>query len=149
MLALLAYGIKTVYPDFDIRDMLTEKAIPAYHQANPSCGSLPDSSQFPASAMLKQNWKNNKFVEEFLGRNRLGQKPAYGPLLVIIDDGDPALPSSMTTQVVTRMCKQGDHIQFDKFSDPQPGLVIGDSVRDQIAWIEARFAGRPASNNCP
>ena len=31
MLALLAYAIKTVYPDFDIRDMLTEKAIPAYH----------------------------------------------------------------------------------------------------------------------
>jgi Secretory lipase len=148
MLALLAYGIKTVYPDFDIRDMLTEKAIPVYRQVN-GCSSLPNSSQFPASAMLKQNWRNDKFVEEFFSRNRLGQKPAYGPLLVISDDRDPEVPPSMTVQVVTRMCKQGDRIQFDKFSDPQPGLIIGDSVRDQMVWLEARFAGRPASNNCP
>ena len=48
MLALLAYGIKTVYPDFDIRDMLTEKAIPAYHQVSESCGGLSNTSQFPA-----------------------------------------------------------------------------------------------------
>ena len=149
MLAFLAYGIKTVYPDFDIRDMLTEKALPTYHQVNESCGSLSNSSEFPASEMLKQNWKNNEFVEKFFNRNMLGQKPAYGPLLVISDDGDPAMPPSMTAQVVTHMCKQGDPIQFDKFSDPQSGLVIGDSVRDQMAWIEARFAGRPASNNCP
>ncbi len=149
MLALLAFGIKTVYPDFDIRDMLTENAIPAYRQVDESCGRLPDSSPFPVSAMLKQNWRNNKFVEEFFGRNRLGQKPAYGSLLVISDDRDPEVPPSMTAQVVTRMCKQGDRIQFDKFSDPQPGLLIGDSARDQLAWIEARFAGRPASNNCP
>jgi hypothetical protein len=148
-LALLAYGIKTVYPDFDIRDMLTEKAIPAYHRVIESCGGLPNDSQFPESAMLKQNWKNNKFVEEFFSRNRLGQKPARGPLLVISDDRDPAVPSSTTAQAVTRMCKRGDRIQFDKFSDPQPGLVVGDSVRDQMAWIEARLAGRPASSNCP
>ena len=148
-LALLAYGIKTVYPDFDIRDMLTDKAIPAYHRDIESCGDLPNDSQFPESAMLKQNWKNNKFVEEFFSRNRLGQKPARGPLLVISDDRDPAVPSSTTAQAVSRMCKQGDRVQFDKFSDPQPGLVVGDSVRDQMAWIEARFAGRPASSNCP
>ena len=147
-LALLAYGIKTVYPDFDVRDMLTEKAIPAYHEVSDSCDSLSDSSQHPASEMLKQDWKNNKFVEEFFSRNMLGQKPAYGPLLVIGDDEDPAVPPSATAQVVTRMCKQGDAIQFDKFFDPQPGLVLGDSVRDQMAWIEARFAGRPASTNC-
>jgi acetyl esterase/lipase len=148
-LALLAYGIKTIYPDFDIPDMLTGKAIPEYHQVSDSCESLSDSSQYPVSEMLKQGWKNNKFVEEFFGRNMLGQEPAYGPLLVIGDDTDPAVPPSITAQVVTRMCKHGDAIQFDKFSDPQPGLVLGDSIRDQMAWIEARFAGRPASNNCP
>jgi hypothetical protein len=143
MLTLLAYGIKTVYPDFDIRDMLTQKAV------NASCGGLNNISEFPTSELLKENWKNNEFVEEFFSRNMLGQKPAYGPLLVISDDGNPAMPPSMTVQVVTHMCKQRDRIQFDRFSDPQPGLVIGDSVRDQIAWIEARFAGRPASNTCP
>ncbi len=148
MFALLAYAIKTVYPDFDISDMLTEKAVPLYRQVNESCGSLSNSSQLAVSEMLQGKWETNKFVEEFFGRNSLGQKPAYAPLLVITDDGDPALPPWMTEQVVADMCKQGDSVQLDKFSDPQPGLVVGDSVRDQMAWIQARFAGRPASNNC-
>jgi hypothetical protein len=149
MLPFLAYGIKTVYPEFDIRDMLTDKGLAAYPQVNESCDSLRSSSGLPASGMLKQDWKNNKFVKQFFSRNILGQKAAYRPLLVISDDGDPAMPLSMTAQVVAHMCKKGDVIQFDKFSDPQPSLVIGDSVRDQVAWIEARFADRPASNTCP
>ena len=43
MLTFLAYGIKTVYPNFDVRDMLTEKALPMYYQVNESCGSLSAS----------------------------------------------------------------------------------------------------------
>jgi len=148
MLALLAFGVKTVYPDFEIRDMLTEKAMPAYHEVSEGCGGLTNSSQYPENEMLKQNWRNNKFVEEFFSRNMLGQKFAHSPLLVIGDDRDPAVPPSVTARVVTRLCKRGEPVQFDKFSDPQPGLVLGDSVRDQMAWIQARFAGRPTSNNC-
>jgi hypothetical protein len=47
------------------------------------------------------------------------------------------------------MCKQGDRVQWERYPDLDPGRVIGDSVRDQIAWIEGRFAGRPAAGNCP
>lgn len=147
--ALLAYGIKTVYPAFDIHDMLTEKAIPAYEQVDKSCGTVGNGLDLPASEMLKPNWESNKFVEEFFSKNTPGLKPAHGPLLVISDDQDPAAPLSKTVQVIARMCRQGDRIQFDKFSDAQPSLILGDSVRDQMAWIEARFAGRPASSNCP
>jgi hypothetical protein len=149
MLAFLAYGIKTAYPDFDVRDMLTEKALPAYHQINESCGSVGNNSELSTSEMLKQNWNSNKFVGQFLERNQLGRNPAYGPLLVITDDADSAVPLWMTARVIARMCKQGNHIQVDRFSGLEPGRVIGGSVRDQMTWIEARFAGRPAPNNCP
>jgi len=150
MLEFLAYSVKTVYPDFDVRDMLTEKGLAAYQQINQSCGSVGSSgAQGPASEPLKQNWKNSKFVEEFFERNSLGRAPAYGPLLVISDDGDPGTEPSISAQAVARMCKQGDRIQFNSFSSSQPGLVIGDSVREQMSWIEARFSGRPAPTNCP
>jgi len=49
---------------------------------------------------------------------------------------------------VMRLCKQGDRVQVETYPDPDPGNVIGDSVRDQIAWIEGRFAGRPVASNC-
>jgi pimeloyl-ACP methyl ester carboxylesterase len=146
--ALLAFGIKTVYPEFDTNDMLAKDAVSVYNQAIESCDSLSSSSQPSKVAMLKPKWQSNRFVGEFFSRNTLGETPAYGPLLVVADDQDPAVPSSMAAQVVARMCRQGDAIQFVMFPDPQPGLVLGDSVRDQMAWIEARFAGRAASNNC-
>jgi secretory lipase len=145
MLELLAYGIKNVYPDFDLRDMLTGKALPAYEQINQNCGSVSNRAELSTTEMLKPNWRNNKFVEQFFARNRLGQRPAYGPVLVISDEADSTVLPTMTAQVVASMCKQGDRIQLDKFFDPQPDLVLGDSVRDQMAWIEARFAGRAAS----
>jgi hypothetical protein len=46
------------------------------------------------------------------------------------------------------MCKQGDRVQWEKYAAPDSGSVIGESVRDQIAWIQGRFTGRPAPNNC-
>jgi hypothetical protein len=46
------------------------------------------------------------------------------------------------------MCKQGDHVQVIKFTDSEPGRVLGGSVRDQMAWIQDRFAGRPAPDDC-
>lgn len=147
-LPFLAYGIKTVYPNFDVNDMLTAKALALYDKINDECGDLTASSAIPASEMLKPNWRSNKFVQEFFSRNRLGRKSANAPLLVIGDDRDPAAPAAMTSQLMARLCQQGDRVQFDKISDPESDLVVGDSVRDQMTWMEARFAGRSAVNNC-
>ena len=106
MMALLAYGVKTVFPSFDVRDMLTDKALPAYQQVTESCGSVGKNSDFTAADLLKPTWKNNRSVADFFERNTLGRSAAYGPFLVIADEGDPAVPPSMTAPVVARMCKQ-------------------------------------------
>ncbi len=149
VLAFLAYGIRTVYPRFQVNDMLTEKALPVYRQIEQACADTGTSPLVSAVEMLKPNWGNNEFVKQFFARNTLGQRPAYGPLLVIGGEGDPMVPITMTAQVVARLCKQRDRVQFEKYPELDPGRVIGDSVRDQIAWIQARFAGRPSRTNCP
>jgi len=68
--------------------------------------------------------------------------------MVISGDADPAIPTAMTSQAVVRMCKQGDLLQWQRYP-LDSGEVIGASARDQMAWIEARFAGRQATTNCP
>jgi hypothetical protein len=147
-LLFLAYGIKTAYPEFDVKDMLTDKALALYPRIGQACGAPGTETKLSASEMLKPNWENNRFVRQYLSRNCPGQRPAYGPLLVIASEADPALPISKTERVIARMCAQGDQIQFEKYADPDPGSVIGESVRDQINWIQARLAGRPAPSNC-
>jgi pimeloyl-ACP methyl ester carboxylesterase len=149
ILALLAYGIKTVYPEFQVSDMLTQKALPLYRQVEEACGNAGARPEVSAPEMLKPNWEDEKYVKQYFARNTLGHKPAYGPLLVISGEADPEVPATMTAQVVARMCKQGDRIQFEKYPDPDPGRLTGNSVTAQIAWIRARFAGGPAPVNCP
>jgi pimeloyl-ACP methyl ester carboxylesterase len=146
-LAFLAYGIKTVYPQFQPGEMLTEKAMPIYEQAEEDCGNDGNGSKGSTTGIVKPNWEDDKYVRPFFARNTLGQKPAYGPLLVISGETDPALPTT-TAQVIARMCKQGDRIQFEKYPNPEPELLAGNSVMAQITWIKARFAGGLAPVNC-
>jgi hypothetical protein len=127
MFALLAYGVKTVYPKFQVTDI----------------------GQLAPSEMLKPGWENNGFVKQYFMRNSLGQTRAHGAILVINANADRAVPVTVTAPVIVRMCKQGDRVQWERYTDLDPGRVIGDSARDQITWIEARFAGRPAPTNCP
>lgn len=144
----LAYGIKTVYPPFDVKEMLADKALALYPRVEQTCADpIAESKLSPADA-LKPNWESSPFVKQYFGRNMAGLRPSQAPLLVISSELDPAMPTQRTAQVIARMCKRGDRVQFERYPQSDPSRVIGDSVRDQISWIQARFAGRQAPTNC-
>lgn len=145
----LAYGIKTVFPEFDVKDILTDKALALYPRVDHACGEPSGESKLSPVEMQKPNWQSNHFVRQYFGRNTPGQKPAQGPILVISSELDPATPIQRTAHVIAGMCKQGDQVQFERYPQSEAGSVFGDSVRDQISWIQARFAGRPMEGNCP
>jgi hypothetical protein len=149
MLTSLAYGIKSVYPQFQATDMLTEKALSLYRHIEQMCWETGTIVELSPAETLKPAWEDNGFVRQYFVRNRLAPTRSYGPILVISADADQAVPANMTAQAIARMCKLGDAIQWQRYPSPDPGRVIGDSVREQIGWIEARFAGRPAPTNCP
>jgi len=147
-LATLAYGIKTVYPEFQIADMLTEKGLGVYHRIEQTCSNAGAAPDFSPSETLKPGWEGNPFVRRYFLRSHLAETPASRPILVITSDADSAIPGATTAQAIARMCKQGDQIQSQLYP-ADAGSLIGDSVRDQIAWIEARFSGRPSTTTCP
>jgi hypothetical protein len=148
LLASLAYGIKTVYPQFQVGDMLTEKGLALYHEVEQSCSDPGKTAGLSAAEAVKPGWQDNGFVRQYFARNNPGQARAYGPTMVVSGDADPAIPMAMTSQAITRMCKQGDLVQWQRYP-LDSGEVIGASARDQIAWIGARFAGRQATTTCP
>ena len=88
-------------------------------------------------------------MKDFVRRNTVGEKKASAPLLVLASETDPDTPIAFTTEAVGRLCKQGDRVQFYGYQNPEARAAIGDSVRDQIGWIQARFANRAAPSNCP
>jgi hypothetical protein len=144
----LAYGVQTLYPRFQVNEVLTEKALALYRQIENTCAVTSTDSEVPANQMLKPNWEDNGFMQQFFARNTVGQKPTYGPLLIISSDAHPVVRAGLTARAVARMCKQRDAVQFHKYRSAEFTRVLGDSVRDQLTWIQARFAGQPASDNC-
>jgi hypothetical protein len=105
----------------------------------------PDTIAVP---VLKPGWQDDSVVEQFLARNTIGRKPAYRPLLIVSSDADPAVRTGMTARAVANLCRQRDVVQFHDYQSSEFASVLGDSVREQLTWIQARFAGRPASSNC-
>jgi len=148
MLVFLAYGVQTLYPGFQPNEILTQKALFLYHQIENACATTSADSVGPVNKALKPNWENNNFIQEFFARNTVGRKPIYGPLLIISGDAGPVAKKAVTEQAIARICKQGNTVQFHKYQSPDFARVLGDSVRDQLTWIQARFAGLPASGKC-
>ena len=148
IIVFLAYGVQTLYPSFQVNEILTPKALVLYHQIENACATPSLDSEVPARMVLKPNWENNNFIQQFFARNTVGRKPAYGPLLIISSDVGPVVSRTMTAQAIARMCQQSDTVQFHKYQNPDFAGLLGDSVRDQLTWIQARFAGLPASGKC-
>jgi Secretory lipase len=144
VLAFLAYGVKTVYAQFQPADVLTPKGRGLYHQIEQECSEAGAIAQVASADVMKANWHDNKFVREYLERSRPGNMRAYGPILLISSN-----QTVSQRDATSRMCKEGDRVQWVQYPDLDAGRVIGDSVRDQIAWIEDRFAARPPITNCP
>ena len=143
-LAWLAYGVKTVYPQFQVSDMLAPKGLGVYDQIEKACTGPEVGTAVSRDEMMKSDWEHNKFVQQFFDRNMPGMRHAQGGLLVLKSASDP--PAAR--QAVTRMCQQGDRVQFYNYPGSDFGQVVGDSVRDQISWIEGRFSGRAAPSSC-
>jgi hypothetical protein len=144
-LLLLAYGVKTVFPPFNLRDILTDKGQAVLMKLEAACTEAQADPKLRDSELVKGDWRNNSAVQQYFARNQPGEKTAYRPILAIAGEPDPG---GATAKVIARMCGQGDQVQFERYEIADPGSVIGDSVRSQIAWMQDRFAGRPAPNNC-
>jgi hypothetical protein len=142
-LASLAYGTKTVYPDFQPWEVLTEKGMMLYHTIEQTCSDMGSVSEPAITESVKPSWDQNKLLLRYLDRSTPAVSQTYGPVLMISSDHAPS-----TSDAISKMCRLSDQVQWLHYPDLDPGRVIGDSVRDQIAWIEARFAGRKPPGTC-
>jgi pimeloyl-ACP methyl ester carboxylesterase len=150
LMAFLVFGVKSVYPDLELKDVLTEKALARYN-AFVDDGCSAASGAFTAlspAEMFKPGWKENRYIKQFLARNRPAAEPIGGPLLIVTGGADPMFTERASQKIFDRLCAAGAHGQRNVY----PGLghdpVVYGSLKDQMGWIAARFAGEPPPSNC-
>jgi pimeloyl-ACP methyl ester carboxylesterase len=150
LIAFWIYGVKTVYPQLDLQDVLAEKALAIYDSSieNGCSAASGVFATLRSEEMLRPNWKNNTYVRQFLDRDRPGARATYGPLLLVGGGEDVLFTESASKKVFARLCHSGARVQRNVY----PGLghdpVVYGSLRDQLNWISARFAGEAAPSNC-
>ena len=145
------FGAKTVYPELELEDILTKKAL-AIYSASVEDGCSAASGAFaalPTEEMLLPGWRNNKYIKQFLARNQPGIRPTYGPLLLVGGGEDILFTESAGRKIFERLCHSGARVQRNLYSGLGHDPVVYGSLRDQLDWVAARFAGEPAPSNCP
>ena len=151
LVAFWIFGVKTLYPELDLKDILTDKALAIYDTSvEDGCSAASGAfAALPTGEMLKPGWNDNQYVERFLARNQPGKQPTYGPMLLVSGGGDVLFTESAGRKILQRLCAAGAQVQRQVY----PGLghdpVVYGSLSDQMDWIAARFAGRPAPSDCP
>jgi pimeloyl-ACP methyl ester carboxylesterase len=70
------------------------------------------------------------------------------PLLVLAGGADHTVPPQSVQQLAAKACRLGYHLQFRIFPGLDHDPLMDKSIPYQLRWIRARFAGRPATDNC-
>jgi len=150
LLAFWIYGVKTVYPEFQPKDVLTDQALAIFTTSvEDGCSAASGAfAALPTQEMLRPDWSKNQYIKKFLERNQPGSQPTFGPLLLVGGGDDVLFTESAGQKIVRRICAAGGRVRRKVY----PGLghdpVVYGSLREQMDWMAARFAGKEAPNEC-
>src|SRR3984957_180907 len=150
LIAFWVYGVKTVYPELNLNDVLTNRALSIY-DASVESGCSAASGAFaaiPTDEILQPDWSNNRYIKQFLARDRPGAQSVFGPLLLVGGGDDPLFTESAGRKIFQRLCAAGAQIQHKIYPGLSHDPVVYGSFKDQMDWIGARFAGSPGPSDC-
>lgn len=150
LVAFWIYGVKTVYPEFEPKGVLTARALSIYATSvEDGCSAASGAfSALPTDEMLLPGWRENRYIKQFLERNRPGAQPTYGPLLLVGGGDDILFTEATGRKIVERICAAGGHAQRKVYPGLGHDAVVYGSLKDQMEWIARRFDGKTAPNDC-
>jgi hypothetical protein len=145
---LVLYGLKLQHPRLRYSDYLSGQAlaeaplIPVTCATEQVFGSLPAADYTPRSAAAL------RLVHRYLEENALPQRRASGPLFVAQGTADNIVLPAWNDAAVADACRIGDVVQYTKYAGAAHPALPAAEV-DVVTWLDSRFAGAPAPDNCP
>lgn len=150
-LDIIALGIQAADPTFRPEEMLGKAALAGLPEVrNEACVDAAGAlfAHAPMNQLLKPGWADVPAVVRFARLNTPETVPAYGPILLLQGTADHTIPASLTQQAAVKLCRLGDTLQYQTYAGMDHDPLVFASFRDQVKWIAARFAGKPAPTNC-
>ena len=144
-------GLVSAFPEFDLQDFLTsegQKRLGLIYQY--SLGTNSAFAYLSGADVLKSNWRENKYVREYMALTSNGGKAIKGPLLITHGKMDPVLSLSVVEKAVKRTAElfPSSEIEFVVLPNVTHVSALSASQWLWMDWIGDRFAGRPVESNC-
>jgi hypothetical protein len=138
LVAFWVYGVKTVYPELDLKDLLTSKALAIYNASvEDRCNAASAFAPLSTDEIFLPGWKKNKDIQEFLKRGQTGRGATYGPLLLVGGGDDILFSESASRKVLHRLCTAGARVQRNVYPGLGDDPVVYGSLREQLDCIAA------------
>ena len=151
-LAFMAAGIHARYPEFNPHDLLSDSVLDHYADVTTKGCFYYGYATYAAAAtgtLLRPNWEKSAWVHRFFEGNAVANVPIGGPLFVIAGEADQTVPIKAVRAAVKQMCVAKRLVTFRSYPGLDHDPTMENSTPVQLDWIRARFAGKPATSNCP
>ena len=151
-LAKLAMGLSSIFPDFQLRDWLSDEGVRTTEalQKLQGCQSVGLEIHSSPNLLRGNAWNETYYLDAFDKLTRAGGKEFAGPMLVLQGSADSQAPAIVTSAVVNQTCRALPQSQLQyvvvKGVDHVPVLFAGQQI--WLDWIADRFNGVKVSDGC-
>lgn len=141
----------TTDPAIDLKRILTPEAIAHLPDLQEQCMSHALMTRYWSTAIAKDQFVANPDLGTLLkfgAENEPGILKIAAPSLVIQGAEDVTVFPATTDALVRQMCEGGNVVEYKVFAgaDHNGSMVSGGATAEE--WIKARFADKPAENDC-
>ena len=151
---MTAAGLAAAYADLDITDVLTPAAVDLLDVIETGCTAEIFAAYNPIDyddIVLTDPFDIPEW-EAVLLDNDTNLRPVEVPLLIIHGGEDEQIPVETSATLVTQLCafeNQGPLVRNVYEGQTHAGvLTTFAAVPDLQTWVQARFAGEPAPDQC-
>ncbi|KAL8644725.1 MAG: hypothetical protein Q9226_007622 [Calogaya cf. arnoldii] len=146
-IAVVARAITSVFPDFDVRSVLTPAGVERLRilEQLQGCNVVASALFTSTTVQITQpDILKNEYSKAYQNLVSAGGKEIAGPMLVLQGTTDTLVPVNITTQYVnltSQSCPESA-IEYIIYEGAEHIPSMYTSQRDWLGWIEDRFAGK-------
>jgi fermentation-respiration switch protein FrsA (DUF1100 family) len=152
-LYMIVAGFQAAYPDeADPALLMTPEGVDELDAVDQGCTAeiLRHFARIPGSDLLKPDVGSVEPWATLTAENDPGQVDTGSPILIIHSAADDVVPAALSQLLFDRMCGLGQEVERRVYDEGQSHIEAAPpAYADAMDWIDARFAGEPATSTCP
>ena len=150
-LGMVAAGWQAAFPEADPSLVLSPLGLAALDKVDEGCTSAVAEAfnAAPYEDLVIADPATTPPWSDLLIENDPGFVVGESPILIIHGENDEQIPLVSSKMLLDRMCGIGQVVERLTYPGQSHAGVIGPSMPDMLAWIDARLAGEDAPTSCP